>query len=188
MRINMISCSLITILRFSIFGPVAQNFTRLLANVTLNSISKYCKYIDILLIKMWVAFAFALQKLLTFLQQKYHRFESTLATTVHEFLINEFFKLKMLWITGPCRMKYQRIYFSLFFTGWKWSLLVIKSEWKAARMLFMGRWLTRTDTLLNFQTDSCIETVYLPSKRGSTIRGKIFPILTLKLQTHQPST
>ena len=41
-----------------------------------------CKYIDIFAEKMWVAFA--LQKLLTFLQQKYQLFENTLAKTLVE--------------------------------------------------------------------------------------------------------
>ena len=47
-------------------GPVVQNLM-LLANVT--SILKYDKYKLFLLKKMWVAFA--VQKLLTFFQQKY---------------------------------------------------------------------------------------------------------------------
>ena len=44
---------------------------------------------------MWVAFA--LQKLLIFLQQNIYVFENTLATTVTEFAINEIVKLRMLW-------------------------------------------------------------------------------------------
>ena len=44
---------------------------------------------------MWVAFA--LQKLLTFLQEKYEMvFENTIATTINEFVINELVKIKML--------------------------------------------------------------------------------------------
>ena len=49
--------------------------------------------------KMWVAFA--LQKLLTFLQQTINVFENTFATTVNEFAINELVKLAILWTTGP---------------------------------------------------------------------------------------
>ena len=58
--------------------------------------------------KMWVAFA--LQKLLTFLQQeKKHTkkptvFKNTLAITVYEFVINKLVKLTMLWTTGPRKM------------------------------------------------------------------------------------
>ena len=97
--------------------PVVQNLTKLLANVTLKilswnmantliffcwkNVSSFC--IDIFLLeKMWVAFA--MQKLLTFFQQKnINVFENTLiATTVNEFVINELVKLMMLWTTGPC--------------------------------------------------------------------------------------
>ena len=46
--------------------------------------------------KMWVAFL--LQKLLTFLQQKYH---CTSDKTVNNFVINELAKLTMLWTIGP---------------------------------------------------------------------------------------
>ena len=49
--------------------------------------------------KMWVAFA--LQKLLTFLQQNINVFENTLATIVNKFVINKLVKLTMLWRTGP---------------------------------------------------------------------------------------
>ena len=49
--------------------------------------------------KMWVAFA--LQKLLTFLQQNINALESTLDTTVIKFAINKLVKLTMLWTTGP---------------------------------------------------------------------------------------
>ena len=50
---------------------------------------------------MWVAFA--LQKLLTFLQQNISVFENALATTVivNKFVINKLIKLMMLWTTGP---------------------------------------------------------------------------------------
>ena len=48
---------------------------------------KYGKYTDIFCWKMWVAFA--VHKLLTFLQQNINVFENTLATTVKEFVINE---------------------------------------------------------------------------------------------------
>ena len=51
--------------------------------------------------KMWVAFA--VQKLLTFFQQKNIRIlyiES--AETVNEMTLNELVKLTMLWTTGPC--------------------------------------------------------------------------------------
>ena len=43
-----------------------------------------------------------LQKLLIFLQQKYHVFENTLTTTVNEFVIYELVKLTMLWTIEPC--------------------------------------------------------------------------------------
>ena len=48
---------------------------------------------------MWITFA--LQKLLTFLQQNISVFENTLATIVNEFVINEVLKLTMLWTTRP---------------------------------------------------------------------------------------
>ena len=46
---------------------------------------------------MWVAFA--VQKLLTFFQQKYQNIES--AKTVNKMTLNELIKLTMLWTTGP---------------------------------------------------------------------------------------
>ena len=51
--------------------------------------------------KMWVAFA--MQKLLTFFQQKNIRIlyiES--AKTVNEMTLNKLVKLTTLWTTGPC--------------------------------------------------------------------------------------
>ena len=58
---------------------------------------------NVLLKKMWVAFA--VQKLLTFFQQKNFRIlyiES--AKTVNEITLNEFVKLTTLWTTGPRSM------------------------------------------------------------------------------------
>ena len=52
---------------------------------------------------MWVAFA--LQKLLTFLQEKFNVFENTLALTFNEFIIYKLVKLTMLWITGPSMVR-----------------------------------------------------------------------------------
>ena len=49
--------------------------------------------------KMWVAFALQNAKATHIFAAK--MFENTLATTVNEFVINELFKLTMLWITGP---------------------------------------------------------------------------------------
>ena len=57
---------------------------------------------------MWVAFA--LQKLLTFLQQNINVFENTSATTVNEFVINKLVKLTMLWTTGPSLLMTVLIY------------------------------------------------------------------------------
>ena len=52
---------------------------------------------------------FALQKLLTFLQQKYiNVFENTSAITVNEIVINELVKLTMLWTTGPSMLNVKK--------------------------------------------------------------------------------
>ena len=56
--------------------------------------------------KMWVAFA--VQKLLTFFQQKNIRIlyiEST--KTVNEMTLNELVKLTMLWTTGPSLLNFR---------------------------------------------------------------------------------
>ena len=49
--------------------------------------------------KRWVAFA--VQKLLTFFQQKYQNTYIESAKTVNEMTLNEFVKLTTLWTTGP---------------------------------------------------------------------------------------
>ena len=54
--------------------------------------------------KMWVAFA--VQKLLTFFQQKSRILYIESAKTVNEMTLNELVKLTMLWTTGP-RLFYQ---------------------------------------------------------------------------------
>ena len=80
-------------------SPVIQNFTKVLTNVTLKFLSWYGKYIDIFAEKMWVAFA--LQKLLTFLQQTICIWIWKYLSYITHFVINEFIKLTMLWTTGP---------------------------------------------------------------------------------------
>ena len=58
------------------------------------------KYAEIFCWKMWVAFA--VQKLLTFCQQKTMRISCTeSAKTVNEMTLNELVKLTTLWTTGP---------------------------------------------------------------------------------------
>ena len=49
--------------------------------------------------KMWVAFA--VQKLLTFFQQKISEYCIFNPKTVNEMTLNELVKLTMLWTTGP---------------------------------------------------------------------------------------
>ena len=73
-----------------------QNLTKLLANVTLKFLSWNMANILIFFAEnMLVAFA-----LLTFLQQINQCVENFLATTVSEFVINEFVKLTMLLTCG----------------------------------------------------------------------------------------
>ena len=71
--------------KYSNLCPVVKNWTKLLANVTLRFLSwNMANTLIFFFWKMWVAFA--LQKLLTFLQKKdINVFENTLATTVNEF-------------------------------------------------------------------------------------------------------
>ena len=56
---------------------------------------------------MWVAFA--LQKLLTYLQQNINVSKNTLAMTFNKFVIIELNKLMMLWTTGPWWYVYVKV-------------------------------------------------------------------------------
>ena len=58
-------------MRYSVQGPVVQSIVSLTSSLIINLltvVANIFKYIDIFAAKMWVAFA--MQKLLTFLQQK----------------------------------------------------------------------------------------------------------------------
>ena len=76
--------------------------------------------------KMWVAFA--VQKLLTFFQQKISEIYIESAKTVNEMTLNELVKLTTLWTTGPCMSIHEnmqeltvQMYFmflGLFLEGW----------------------------------------------------------------------
>ena len=71
--------------------------------------------------KMWVAFA--VQKLLTFFQQKYQNIVYWIAKTVNEMTHNELVKLTMLWTTGPRLL----FFFLLLHKNMLWVLIRIAS-------------------------------------------------------------
>ena len=72
----------------NILGPVVQNLTKLLANVTFKFLSwNIANTLIFFAEKMWVPFA--LQKLLTFFSKNINVFENTLAATVNKCVINE---------------------------------------------------------------------------------------------------
>ena len=82
-------------------GPVVQNLTKMLANVTLHSVLKYGKYIDIFAGKHVSSFCIHCKSYSHFSSKNTNVFENTLTTIVNKFVINEFVKLTMLWTTGP---------------------------------------------------------------------------------------
>ena len=79
-------------------GPVVENLTKLLVNVTLKFLLKYGKYIDIFCWKNVSSFCIA-KATHIFAAKNFNVFENTVATTVSKFVINMLVKRTMPWTT-----------------------------------------------------------------------------------------
>ena len=125
--------------------------------------------------KMWVAFA--VQKLLTFFQQKNIRIlciEST--KTANEMTLNELVKLTMLWTTGPW-------YFSFFFLSTK-AYYVIGTLYISVPYDVIG---TSNEYLQYMFSRRCKKNIYLdtPLPRVMSFGDKklLSTVFTFKLRT-----